>query len=155
MKSRICELLSIDYPIFQGAMARISDASLAAAVSEAPAMKTAFQAMKLGFVIYFIPFFFVFNPALILQGDFSETIILFTKCLIGILFLASGLEGYLMRMGVLRVFERVLFFAGGFMIALPVWKFSVIGILLVLFPIAMSMIKKNRSNVVEVESEAG
>jgi len=35
MQSRICELLNIEYPIFQGAMARISDASLAAAVSEA------------------------------------------------------------------------------------------------------------------------
>lgn len=35
MKSRVCELLNIEYPIFQGAMARISDASLAAAVSEA------------------------------------------------------------------------------------------------------------------------
>jgi enoyl-[acyl-carrier protein] reductase II len=35
MRSRICELLNIEYPIFQGAMARISDASLAAAVSEA------------------------------------------------------------------------------------------------------------------------
>lgn len=35
MKSRICELLNIEYPIFQGAMARISDASLASAVSEA------------------------------------------------------------------------------------------------------------------------
>lgn len=35
MNSRICELLNIEYPIFQGAMARISDASLAAAVSEA------------------------------------------------------------------------------------------------------------------------
>ena len=35
MKLRICELLNIEYPLFQGAMARISDASLAAAVSEA------------------------------------------------------------------------------------------------------------------------
>lgn len=35
MKSRICDLFNIEYPIFQGAMARISDASLAAAVSEA------------------------------------------------------------------------------------------------------------------------
>ena len=35
MKSRVCELLNIEYPIFQGAMARIADASLAAAVSEA------------------------------------------------------------------------------------------------------------------------
>ena len=35
MESRICKMLNIEYPIFQGAMARISDASLAAAVSEA------------------------------------------------------------------------------------------------------------------------
>ena len=35
MKSRVCDLLNIEYPIFQGAMARISDASLVSAVSEA------------------------------------------------------------------------------------------------------------------------
>jgi len=33
--TKICELLNIKYPIFQGAMANISDASLAGAVSEA------------------------------------------------------------------------------------------------------------------------
>lgn len=35
MKNRICELLNIKYPIFQGGMAWVSDASLAAAVSNA------------------------------------------------------------------------------------------------------------------------
>lgn len=35
MKSIICEMLGIEYPIFQGAMAWIANASLAAAVSEA------------------------------------------------------------------------------------------------------------------------
>lgn len=35
MKTRICDMLNIEYPIFQGAMARIADASLASAVSEA------------------------------------------------------------------------------------------------------------------------
>ena len=34
-KSRVCQLLYIEYPIFQGGMAWIADASLAAAVSEA------------------------------------------------------------------------------------------------------------------------
>ncbi|BCZ48271.1 2-nitropropane dioxygenase [Clostridium gelidum] len=34
-KNRVCELLEIKHPIFQGAMARIADASLASAVSEA------------------------------------------------------------------------------------------------------------------------
>ncbi|MDE6182348.1 MAG: enoyl-[acyl-carrier-protein] reductase FabK [Eubacteriales bacterium] len=35
MKSNICDILGIKYPIFQGAMAWVSDASLAAAVSNA------------------------------------------------------------------------------------------------------------------------
>ena len=35
MKNRICELLGIKYPVFQGAMARLSDGALAAAVSNA------------------------------------------------------------------------------------------------------------------------
>ena len=35
LKSRLCELLGIEYPIFQGGMAWIADAELAAAVSNA------------------------------------------------------------------------------------------------------------------------
>ena len=35
IKSSICEQIGIEYPIFQGGMARISDGALAAAVSEA------------------------------------------------------------------------------------------------------------------------
>lgn len=35
MKNRICDLLGIEYPIFQGGMAWVADASLAAAVSNA------------------------------------------------------------------------------------------------------------------------
>ncbi|MBO5692872.1 MAG: nitronate monooxygenase [Tidjanibacter sp.] len=35
MKSRICQILGIEYPVFQGGMAWVADASLAAAVSNA------------------------------------------------------------------------------------------------------------------------
>lgn len=35
IKSRICDMLGIEYPVFQGGMAWVADASLAAAVSEA------------------------------------------------------------------------------------------------------------------------
>lgn len=35
IKSRICQLLNIEYPVFQGGMAWVADASLAAAVSKA------------------------------------------------------------------------------------------------------------------------
>ena len=35
IQTKLCELLNIQYPIFQGGMAWIADASLAAAVSNA------------------------------------------------------------------------------------------------------------------------
>ena len=35
MKSVLCEMLGIDYPIIQGAMAWVADADLASAVSNA------------------------------------------------------------------------------------------------------------------------
>ena len=35
IKSRVCEILGIEYPIFQGGMAWVADAELAAAVSNA------------------------------------------------------------------------------------------------------------------------
>ena len=35
IRSRICDMLGIQYPVFQGGMAWVADASLAAAVSNA------------------------------------------------------------------------------------------------------------------------
>ena len=40
----------------------------AAGIAGAPAMKTGWESMWVGSIIYFIPFFFVLNPALLLQG---------------------------------------------------------------------------------------
>ena len=48
----------------------VAIASFAAAgIAGAPAMRTGWESMWVGSIIYFIPFFFVFNPALILQGS--------------------------------------------------------------------------------------
>jgi TRAP-type uncharacterized transport system fused permease subunit len=41
----------------------------AASIAGASALSTGFKAMRLGSVIYFIPFFFVLEPALILSGS--------------------------------------------------------------------------------------
>src|SRR5215218_7988423 len=48
----------------------VAIASFAAAgIAGAPPMKTGWESMRVGSIIYFIPFFFVLNPALLLQGD--------------------------------------------------------------------------------------
>ena len=46
----------------------------AASIAGSSALATGFKAMRLGSVIYFIPFFFVLEPALILSGTWWETI---------------------------------------------------------------------------------
>ena len=47
----------------------VAIASFAAAgIAGAPAMKTGWESMWVGSIIYFLPFFFVLNPALVLQG---------------------------------------------------------------------------------------
>jgi TRAP-type uncharacterized transport system fused permease subunit len=58
-------------------------------------MKTSFKAMQLGIVIYFIPLFFVFQPAMVLQGDLTPLIYVLPTCILGIALIAAGAEGYL------------------------------------------------------------
>lgn len=97
----------------------------AASVAGASAMKTGFRAMGLGSVIYFIPFFFVLDPALILAGSAWDIITATVAALLGVLLIAGALQGYLLgvgflgRKGVIGIAGRLLLALGGGLIALP------------------------------------
>lgn len=96
----------------------------AAPIAKAKPMETGFQAMRLGSIIYFIPFFFVFDPAFILRGDLMGTLFVFTKAMVGILFIAGALQGYLLRLGSIGldpagIASRALLILGGLTLALP------------------------------------
>ncbi|WP_218927542.1 MULTISPECIES: TRAP transporter fused permease subunit [Halomonadaceae] len=97
----------------------------AAKVAGSNPMKTGFMSMHLGSIIYFIPFFFVLEPALLLQGSALEIIKAILSAVIGIFLVAGGLQGYLpklgnfSRSGALQWPVRTLFIAGGLLIALP------------------------------------
>jgi TRAP transporter 4TM/12TM fusion protein len=117
-------------------------AFVASGIAGASPYKTGFTAMRLAVVLYFIPFFFVFNPALILEGPISETLYLFALCLVGIWILASGLEGYLLRVGRLGLWSRPLLVAGGFLIAFPGWMTTIIGTALTALVILILLISK-------------
>ncbi len=111
----------------------VAIASFAAAgIAGAPAMKTAWESMWVGSIIYFIPFFFVLNPALVLQaaapGDpipWLEAIYLTVTAGIGIVFICGGIQGYQAGIGDLRgagFMEwpiRVLLIVGGLVLATP------------------------------------
>ncbi len=106
----------------------VAIASFAAAgIAGSPAMKTGWESMWVGSIIYFLPFFFVMNPALVLQGDmpYFEAIKLVALIMIGILFICGGIQGYqafignLKKAGALEWPLRILFIIGGFIIATP------------------------------------
>ena len=97
----------------------------AATVAGTSPMKTGFEAMRLGSIIYFIPFFFVLNPAFILQGEWSQVIKVLVGAILGIWLSAGALQGYVQGIGDLtrsKLTEwpvRVGFAAAGIMLALP------------------------------------
>ena len=102
-------------------------AFVAATLSGSRPMATAFTSARLGIVLYFIPFFFVFNPALIFQGPLIESAYLIVFCLVGIMLIAGALEGYLMLVGILPIWSRAILGLAGFFIAFPEWKTSLAG----------------------------
>src|SRR5690606_2547677 len=123
--------MAVHMLVFYWAM--LSSSSLPVAVASfdpagyagAPATKTAWESKRVGSIIYFLPFFFVLNPALVLQGSWIEAILLTLKAAFGILFICGGIQGYQAFVGNLRgtgALEwplRFLLIAGGFVFAIP------------------------------------
>ena len=63
---------------------------------------------KISSIIYFLPFFFVLNPALIMQDTPIMVLNIFTIVILGVVLLGATLQGYLVVSGGLRtnkVFE--------------------------------------------------
>ena len=97
----------------------------AASVAKASPMETGFQAMKIGSIIYFVPFFFLMNPALVLQGKLSMFALHFATALAGVALVCAGLQGYqagvgnLRRCGALEWPIRIALLVGGLMFIAP------------------------------------
>lgn len=120
-------------------------AFVAAGIAGASGMRTALLATKLGIVIYFVPFFFVFNPALVLRGPPLETIYFFGGCALGIVLIAGGLVGYLWRLGKISIWARPLLIIAGFLLGFPEWRTDVVGIIIaVLVLLIMFVISRPR-----------
>jgi len=104
----------------------------AATVAGASPMKTGLEAMRLGSVIYFLPFFFVLNPALVLNGALSEIIIETSTATLGVVLIASGMQGYLVLVGkldsALGFLSRLLLVGAGLLLAYPEMQSNIIGL---------------------------
>lgn len=96
-----------------------------ALIADAPFWKTGWAAMRIGVVVYLVPFYLIFRPALVFVGTPMEIALAIVLSAIGVAAVAAGLAGYVThRIGWP---ERILLFGGGFFIAIPGWHWIVIG----------------------------
>lgn len=88
-----------------------------AAIADAPPMRTGVTAFKLGIAAYIIPYFFIFEPALLLMGDgFTVTQAIVTS-FTGVVCLASSMQAWLLIES--TRLERVLLFCAGISLVYP------------------------------------
>jgi len=96
----------------------------AASVAHVSPMRAGIEAMRLGAIIYVVPFFFVFNPALLLQGSAMENLQAISTALIGVALVSAAIQGYLIGIGDLgkgagAILIRILVAVSGLTLALP------------------------------------
>ena len=121
----------------------------AASVAQSDPIRTGLEAMRLGAVIYFLPFFFVLNPVLVLQGlNLVDFLIAMGTALVGITFIAAGLQGYLVGVGkigdgLVGWLTRIPLVVGGVLIGWPGIWLTIYG-LIISVPVVLGYLIVNR-----------
>lgn len=104
-----------------------------AGIAGAPPFTVGFMAMRLALIAYIVPYFFVFQPVLILQGSFLNILFAFFTAILGCIALGSALMGQML--GSLGYLSRIFLLVGGLTLIKPgiytdIFGMAVFGIIL-------------------------
>lgn len=115
----VAHLFVFYFGLFANITPPVALASFAAAgLSGADPMKTGVQSMRLALAGYIIPYMFVLNPAMLMQGaSWQEVVSVTVTATIGVLLLAVAVEGHFMVS--VPWFIRLLFFAAALTMMSP------------------------------------
>lgn len=89
----------------------------AASLAKADLWKSGWEAVRIGAAGFIVPFMFVFEPSLLMIGDWTTILHSVVTATIGTVCLAAGLFGYLVREA--RLWERVFLLAAAFLLIKP------------------------------------
>ncbi|HSH48736.1 MAG TPA: TRAP transporter fused permease subunit [Halomonas sp.] len=112
----------------------------AAGVAGASNIKTGMYAVRLGGVLFVLPFLFVLNPSLILQGDVWHILLSASTAIAAIWLIAAAMEGYLYGLGLTRLWLRVLLLVAAGLLLYPEPSSDVAGLALLGLCYAMALL---------------
>jgi TRAP transporter 4TM/12TM fusion protein len=98
----------------------------ASGIAGASFWRTGFTAMRLGILSYIVPFFFIYQPALLLKGGFVEIVVSIITAIFGCFVLSTGIIGYFLKK--MNFWMRLLSIGGGLLMIYPGWVSDVIGL---------------------------
>jgi TRAP transporter 4TM/12TM fusion protein len=94
----------------------------AANIAGAEPMRTGYEAMRFGWTVFVVPFFFVFSGTLLLIGSPVMIVIDFVTAVVGVWFISASMMGYSVRP--LDPFWRAVYGAAGVCTLIPVGIFA-------------------------------
>lgn len=116
-----------------------------AAIANSNPFKTGVQATKLAITAFIIPYVFALSPEMLwIDTDALEVIRIVISSVIGMVGVAAGLEGYLLIPA--KVWERLIFIAGGILLVIPSIATDIVGIILLAIGVALQLIRKKQTS---------
>ena len=92
-----------------------------AAIAKSPPMSTAVESSKVGIAKYIVPFAFIYNPSLLMEGPIILSIYSLLAVLLAYWSMTLGLEGWFN--GPLNIFKRLIALLGSVLLLIPPQEF--------------------------------
>lgn len=122
----------------------------AVAISDGTIMKTGLHAMRLGAVLYFLAFWCVYRPAVVLQGTTIDIVIAIAAGLVSIIGFSAGSMGYAFKP--MNWLERSLLIIGAILLIPPgIWN-NIFGFAIIASVIARQLIFNRNKSVIDSAS---
>jgi TRAP-type uncharacterized transport system fused permease subunit len=117
----------------------------ASGLAKSDLWKTGVAAVKVGIAGFVVPFMFVYEPALLMIGDWPTIVWRFVLSTIGIGILAAGLHGYLLKP--MPYWQRGLGIAAGLLLVVPEITADIVGLVLVVGLLAFQRLTQDASKM--------
>jgi TRAP transporter 4TM/12TM fusion protein len=124
----------------------------AAGLAKSDLWKTGWAAVKIGAAGFVVPFMFVYEPALLMIGDWPLIVWRFILSCVGIAVLAAGLHGFLLR--AMPYWERAIAIVGALLLVAPELTTDIAGLTLTAGLLAFQFMTQRTARPVSVGAAA-
>ncbi|MCX5822295.1 MAG: TRAP transporter permease [Deltaproteobacteria bacterium] len=114
----------------------------AASLAKTDLWKAGWEAVRIGAAGFIVPFMFVYEPSMLMIGDWQDVASSFITATIGTILLAASLQGYLIRSA--TMWQRAVLFVAALCLIKPGWISDLVGVALLAAVFAVQYLAKMR-----------